>query len=365
MINAAQGRTVKKNRMLTPGCAAALLLALASVSAAAAGNMAACRTAKMPEARIDACSAIIHKGAASVADRAEAFRRRGDAHAARTAYREADADYTEALRLEPASVPALTGRASARLASGDNVGAVSDLTDALRIDGGSAGLFVARGYARLLQENADEAIADFTAALAKQPSNASALNNRGLAHRKKGDTAAAIADYTAAIRINPSFAQAYANRGYVYEAQGDKLAATADLERALSLDPALTGAAKGLERLGHTNDATARSDALISHGKELAQKNCAWCHAIGRTGESPNPRAPRWIDMAGRHPILALREPLSRGIARPHDEMPKFELSAAEVDTIIDLHQQPGAVKLMADMSVSYERPYAPFAMET
>jgi len=39
--------------------------------------------------------------------------------------------------------------------------------------------------------------------------------------------------------------------------------------------------------------------------------------------------------MAGRHPILALREPLSRGIARPHDEMPKFELSDTEVDTII------------------------------
>jgi len=335
MTSAAQKRTAPKSWTPMPACVAASFFALTAAPALAAGDLAACRTAQMPEARIEACGAVIHTATASIADRAEAFRRRGDAHAARAAHRQAAADYTEALRLEPASVPALTGRASARLATGDNIGAVSDLTDALRIDGGSAGLFVARGYARLLQGNADEAVADFTAALAKQPKNASALNNRGLAHRKKGDTAAAIADYTAAIRVNPSFAQAYANRGYVYEAQGDKLAATADLERALSLDPALTGAAKGLERLGHHNDATARSDALISHGKELAQKNCAWCHAIGHTGESPNPRAPRWIDMAGRHPILALREPLSRGIARPHDEMPKFELSDAEVDTII------------------------------
>jgi len=167
MTNAAKERRAQASRMLASGCVALFLGALTTVPAAAAGEMTACRTAKLPEARIDACSAVIRAGTASTADRAEAFRRRGDAHAARTAYREADADYTEALRLEPASVPALTGRASARLASGDNIGAVSDLTDALRIDGGSAGLFVARGYARLLQENADEAVADFTAALAK------------------------------------------------------------------------------------------------------------------------------------------------------------------------------------------------------
>jgi hypothetical protein len=33
--------------------------------------------------------------------------------------------------------------------------------------------------------------------------------------------------------------------------------------------------------------------------------------------------------------VLALREPLLRGIARPHDEMPKFELSNKEINTII------------------------------
>ena len=36
-----------------------------------------------------------------------------------------------------------------------------------------------------------------------------------------------------------------------------------------------------------------------------------------------------------RHPIQALREPLTRGIARPHDEMPRFQLSDDETDTII------------------------------
>jgi mono/diheme cytochrome c family protein len=33
--------------------------------------------------------------------------------------------------------------------------------------------------------------------------------------------------------------------------------------------------------------------------------------------------------------MQALREPLTRGIAAPHDEMPKFQLGEAEVDKVI------------------------------
>lgn len=36
-----------------------------------------------------------------------------------------------------------------------------------------------------------------------------------------------------------------------------------------------------------------------------------------------------------RHPSLVLREPLLRGIATPHDEMPKFTLAGTEIDTIV------------------------------
>ncbi|WP_083556035.1 cytochrome c [Hyphomicrobium sp. NDB2Meth4] len=294
-----------------------------------------CKTAKSGEARITACSQIITSKTVDRAVRAEALRRRADAYAERAAHREAIADFSEALGIEPGSASALAGRAQSRLAVGETDGAISDLTDAMRIGGQSAGLLMARGYAHLLKENSDAAVADFTAVIGLSPKNASAYNNRALAYRKKGDAAKALGDYARAIDLNPAFAQAYANRGYLYEAQGDKLAAVADLARALQLDPALTGAAAGLKRLGQPADVTSGSERLIAHGRELAQKNCAWCHAIGKKGESPNPRAPRWRDLSGRHPVLALREPLSRGIARPHDEMPKFELSDAEVDTII------------------------------
>jgi tetratricopeptide (TPR) repeat protein len=315
--------------------AGAMLAWAASSGAARADAIADCKTARSGEMRIAACSTVIAAKAVDASVRAEALRRRAAAYAERAANREAEADFTEAVALEPGAGSALTGRANVRLALGNPDGAVADLTDALRLSGKTAGLLMARGYAHLVKENADAAIADFDAVIALQPKNASAYNIRGLAYRKKGDAGKALADYSRAIELNPAYAQAYANRGYVYEGQGDKLAAVADLSRALKLDPALTGAAQGLKRLGQPADITMQSEALIAHGRELAEKNCAWCHAVGKAGDSPNPRAPRWRDMSGRHPIMALREPLSRGIARPHDEMPKFELSDAEVDTII------------------------------
>ena len=52
-------------------------------------------------------------------------------------------------------------------------------------------------------------------------------------------------------------------------------------------------------------------------------------------GTSPNPKAPPFRTVSRRHPSLALREPLSRGIAAPHDVMPHFKLSDDDVDMII------------------------------
>ena len=45
--------------------------------------------------------------------------------------------------------------------------------------------------------------------------------------------------------------------------------------------------------------------------------------------------APAFRVLQQRHPVLTLREPLSRGIAAPHDEMPKFALADADVDKIV------------------------------
>ncbi len=315
-------------------CAGAAVLTLAA-GAAQADRLKDCTEARVNAARIAACSDVIADKSAPPPARAEAYRTRAEAYLDRAAHKEAIADYSEALRLKADDGASYFGRGQARLALNQTDGAISDFTQAIRLNDEGAGLYVARGYAQLVKGNANEAIADFTVAIRRDPKNASALNNRGLAWRKKGDLDKAINDYSAAIALNPIYALAYNNRGYVFEAKGDKKAASADFRRALSLDPSLVGAKKGLKRLGEPVTVSAESDKLIAQGRALAQKNCAWCHAIGKTGDSPNPRAPAWRDIHKRHPILALRDPLTRGIARPHDEMPKFQLTDNEIDTIV------------------------------
>jgi tetratricopeptide (TPR) repeat protein len=303
--------------------------------AAHADRLADCTESKIGAVRIIACTEVIDAKATAPEARVKARRARAEAYAERAAYNDAIVDYTAALRLKPDDGESFYGRGQARLSLNQVDGAISDFTQALRYMGDQAGLYVARGYAQLVKGNPNESIADFTVAIRLDPKNASALNNRGLAYRKKGDLDNAIKDYTAAIALNPIYALAYNNRGYVFEGKGDRQAAAADFRRALSLDPSLVGAKKGLKRLGEPQTVSAESDKLIAQGRALAEKNCAWCHAVGKTGNSPNPRAPAWRDLHKRHPILALRDPLTRGIGRPHDEMPKFELTDDEIDTIV------------------------------
>ena len=65
-------------------------------------------------------------------------------------------------------------------------------------------------------------------------------------------------------------------------------------------------------------------------GPQLRPVPCDWPYR-----RQPQPAGAALARSHKRHPVLALREPLSRGIARRHDEMPKFELSDKEIDTII------------------------------
>jgi tetratricopeptide (TPR) repeat protein len=263
------------------------------------------------------------------------LRSRGNARADAGANAQAIADFAEAIRLEPGNPAAHAGRGRAKLAAGDLDGAIVDYSEALRLAPGSFSHLVGRGHAHLVKGNADLAIADFTEAIRINPKSPSALNRRGLAYRRKGDLAKAIDDYTAAIQLNPIYALAYNNRGYAHEALGRKDDAITDFQVALLLDPSLIGAKDGLQRLGAAIQLVAESEKRVREGKALVEQRCAGCHAAGSRGQSPNRKAPEFRNLHARHASLALREPLSRGIAAPHDEMPKFTLAAAQIDAIV------------------------------
>ena len=320
-----------QNSMRTAATLCALLLHLPVAHADAIDD---CHQSRDLELRVKACSAIV-SGTFSPAEKAQAYRNRGEARAQAGANDAAISDLTEALRLNPEDAVALDARGHARLAKGATEQAIADFTAALRLQPQSTSFLIARGHAYLVKGNADAAIIDFSEAIRINPKSASAYNNKGLAWRKKDNMDQALADFTMAISLNPIYAVAYLNRGYANEARGAKAEAIADLTRALQLDPTLIGAATALKRLQVSTDVGSRNEQVIAEGQKLAEANCARCHAVGARGLSPNLKAPEFRTLQQRHPILALREPLTRGIAAPHDEMPKFTLAEAEIDRIV------------------------------
>jgi tetratricopeptide (TPR) repeat protein len=313
---------------------ACLMLAVAC-GAARADPVADCNQGRNAELRLSACSEIIAGDSFTPDEKAVAYRNRGNARADAGAVAQALADFNAAVQLRPDDAGGYAGRARAKLTASDLDGAIGDYSEALRLAPGAAAHHIGRGHAHFVKGNTTAAIADFTEALKLNPKSASTLNRRGLAYRRSGDLTRAIEDYTAAIAINPVYALAYNNRGYVYEALGRKQDAIADFRSAILLDPSLIGARDGLRRLGIGDALVAETGKQVRKGKALVELNCSGCHAVGASGASPNKTAPEFRSLHARYAGLALREPLSRGIAAPHDQMPNFTLSSSQVDAIV------------------------------
>ncbi len=81
--------------------------------------------------------------------------------------------------------------------------------------------------------------------------------------------------------------------------------------------------------------ATAAQDTPSARGLELVQRNCGMCHAVGRSGASPNPTAPPFRDLNQRYPVDNLAEALAEGILTGHPQMPEFQFSADQVQDIL------------------------------
>jgi cytochrome c len=76
----------------------------------------------------------------------------------------------------------------------------------------------------------------------------------------------------------------------------------------------------------------------IERGRTLAQRNCATCHAIGRTGSSPYSPAPPFRTLHERYDVEALAEALAEGIVVGHGgarQMPQFVLTPAQIDDLL------------------------------
>jgi len=70
-------------------------------------------------------------------------------------------------------------------------------------------------------------------------------------------------------------------------------------------------------------------------GLEIANTQCAVCHAIGRKGASPHSDALEFRNFSKFYPIEHLGEALAEGIAVGHPDMPVFQFDPAEIDALI------------------------------
>lgn len=316
----------------------ACLIANAGSAGAEDDALASCRSEQGAADRLAACTAVIQSPEFTAAQRALAFRLRGLDRLGAGALEDALGDLSQALSLAPNDAAAYAARAKVHLAKGSYDAAVTDFSAALEQTSDRKArvpLLIGRGHTLMVKGLFDEALGDLDEAIRINPKSASAYNHRGLVYRKKGDTARAIEEYTLAVSLNPVYALAYSNRGHAYESLGNRKEAIRDFSRALLLDGSLTSASERLKALNAGSLLVGESERLIAEGRELAERTCAFCHAVGAKGPSPNAKAPAFRTLAERHPELSLREPLSRGVLAPHDVMPNFGLTDREIDGLV------------------------------
>ncbi|HEY4857357.1 MAG TPA: cytochrome c [Xanthobacteraceae bacterium] len=75
--------------------------------------------------------------------------------------------------------------------------------------------------------------------------------------------------------------------------------------------------------------------ALEQRGGELLTSNCARCHSVARTGDSPNSAAPPFRTLSRKYPIDSLSEALAEGLSVGHPEMPEFVFDTDEITAIL------------------------------
>lgn len=95
-----------------------------------------------------------------------------------------------------------------------------------------------------------------------------------------------------------------------------------------------------------TSQAAPKQDP-IARGKAIVTRDCAACHAVGASGDSPNPTAPQFRQLHERYDVEALAEGLAEGLTVGHGPMPEWTFPPEDVTAIVaylkSIQTRPGA----------------------
>lgn len=81
--------------------------------------------------------------------------------------------------------------------------------------------------------------------------------------------------------------------------------------------------------------AAAGQNGSVERGRGILDSNCARCHSIEKTGDSPFGLAPPFRTLYQRYPLEDLEESLAEGILSGHPAMPEFRFSPEQIADII------------------------------
>ena len=70
-------------------------------------------------------------------------------------------------------------------------------------------------------------------------------------------------------------------------------------------------------------------------GEVLARGMCSACHAIGKTGTSKHPAAPRFRTLDNQTDLSKLSRRLQGGLLTGHEAMPLFRFSRDDADAMV------------------------------
>jgi mono/diheme cytochrome c family protein len=82
-------------------------------------------------------------------------------------------------------------------------------------------------------------------------------------------------------------------------------------------------------------ESQAQTRTNIAAGRQIAERLCAQCHAIGVDGKSAHPDAPPFREIAAKGNVENLEEALGEGIVVGHPDMPQFEFKPQDVGALI------------------------------
>jgi serine/threonine protein kinase/Flp pilus assembly protein TadD len=153
-------------------------------------------------------------------------------------YKDALADSSRAIELDPQYGEARKQRGIAYFSLGKPNEALADFSQAIQLDPRLVSAWTSRGaiFCDHLGQY-DKAVADFSRAIELDPGYVRAWYNRGNAHRKRGHYEEAVADYSTAVKLDPQHADAWGARGVAYLNLGQLEKAVLDLSKSIELAP--------------------------------------------------------------------------------------------------------------------------------